>query len=80
MTDETETPLGAALDRLKRFEAALPNLDAAMRAQLISAWKEQILDDLIDLFKRTDDPRDLSNVDRAIAVSMEILAAPKNSQ
>ena len=65
--------MGEALDRLKKFEAELPNLDAPMRAQLISAWKEQILDDLIDLFKRTDDPRDLSNVDRAIALSMEIV-------
>ena len=64
--------LTESLERLKRYEEELPQCDPAIRAQLLAAWKEQIMDDLVDLLRATNDVDSLSNVDRAIALSSDI--------
>ena len=67
--------LDESLARQERFERELAIADPATRAHLLSAWKEQIIADCVALLKTTDDTDCISNVDRAIALSMDITAA-----
>jgi hypothetical protein len=67
----THPKLGESLDRLDRYEAELAKCDSATRKQLLAAWKEQVLEDCAALLRATDDPRHISNVDRAIALSTD---------
>lgn len=64
--------LGESLERLASYEVELKSCDAAMRYQLLSAWKEQILEDCVATLRALDDVRSISNIDRAIALSREI--------
>jgi len=58
--------LRESLDRLARFESELKTCEPAVASQLLSAWKEQIVDDLVSLLRATNDPDLISNVDRAM--------------
>ena len=64
--------LSASLERFKRYEAELSKCNAATRARLLAAWKEQIGEDLIEFLRSTDDVESISNVDRAIALSSDV--------
>ena len=72
------TPLRAALDRGERFEEELKAVDATMRAQLIGAWKESILERAAEVLRVASDPKYLAFLDRNIAVVEEIISAPKS--
>ena len=64
--------LDASLDRLHRFNEELKNCDSAARFQLLAAWKELIMENLVELLAATNDVDSLSNIDRAIALSRDI--------
>lgn len=66
--------LKEALARGNRFEAELKTPDPATRAHLVAAWKELILDQLVDLFRVTDDLGILRIVDQFIALGQDIQA------
>jgi hypothetical protein len=66
------SPLREALDRRARFKKELQEVDPIIRTHLLGAWKEQVIGDCIRLLKATDDPQDISNVDLAIALSIQV--------
>jgi hypothetical protein len=71
--DQTEpmTTLGVAQERGKRFYAELKTADDAMAAQLLAAWKELIMDELVKLLRVTKDPLVLQVLDENIAIGQE---------
>lgn len=70
---KTELPtLAAALERSDRFKAELKTCDVAMKAQLIGAWKEMVMEYLVELFRVTDDPDAIAFVDINIAAGLEV--------
>ena len=60
---EPMTTLGVAQERGKRFYAELKTADDAMAAQLLAAWKELIMDELVNLLRVTKDPLVLQVLD-----------------
>ena len=68
---ETMTTLGNAQERGKRFYAELKTADDAMAAQLLAAWKELIIDELVNLLRVTKDPLVLQVLDENIAIGQE---------
>lgn len=64
--------LEESLARADRFTTELSHAEPAMRAQLLGAWKELIIEQCVALLRSTDDVGSISNVDRAIALSMDI--------
>lgn len=66
--------LSAALDRDKRFEAEIKAADPAMRAQLLGAWKEALLERVVTVLKATGDPKRLVFLDKNLAVLEELIA------
>jgi hypothetical protein len=73
MRTKSDDLLGDSLDRFERFKSELPQCDLSTRAHRLAEWKEQVLDNLVSLLKATNDPRLISNVDRAIASSTDLL-------
>jgi hypothetical protein len=66
--------LGMALRRNERFERELAESDQAMRAQLLSAWKETIFEEFVAALKSTDELQSLGHLDRNIAVVLDLAA------
>jgi hypothetical protein len=64
--------LDASLRRVDRFKQELKDCDSAVRLQLLAAWKEQIIGNLVQLLLATSDVDALANIDRAIALSQDI--------
>jgi hypothetical protein len=46
-----------AVEREKRFHAELKTADPAMAAQLLGAWKELIMGEMVKLLQATNDPK-----------------------
>jgi hypothetical protein len=46
-----------AVERGKRFHAELKTADPAMAAQLLGAWKELIMGEMVKLLQATNDPK-----------------------
>jgi hypothetical protein len=71
--DQTErmTTLGVAQERGKRIYAELKTADDAMAAQLLAAWKELIMDELVKLLRVTKDPLVLQVLDENVAIGQE---------
>jgi hypothetical protein len=63
-----KTPLGAALERDKQFNAELETADDAMKPQLVAAYKELIIEQLVKFLQVTNDPHTLGFLDINIAV------------
>jgi len=74
---ENRNLLRESLDREERFKAEIAVCEPAIAGQLLSAWKEQIMDDLVQLLRATNDPDHISNVDRAIALSQLLVEAKR---
>ena len=72
-TDQTEPmmTLGVAQERGKRFYAELKRADDAMATQILAAWKELIMDELVKLLRVTKDPLVLQVLDENIAIGQE---------
>jgi hypothetical protein len=68
VASEEGDPLGIALERGERFEAELRTVDAVVRSQLLSAWKELIIEEMVGLLRVTDDVLTLRCLDNQIAV------------
>lgn len=68
---EPMTTLAVAQERGKRFYAELKAADDAMVAQLLAAWKEVIMDELVKLLRVTKDPLVLQVLDENIAIGQE---------
>jgi hypothetical protein len=65
--------------RTGRFAAELPGAKPARREMLLRVWKKQILDQCAEVLKITDDVRCLSNIDRAIALSLDVIEAESDA-
>jgi hypothetical protein len=59
----------ASLERGERFKAELKTCPPEMRTQLIGAWKESILETLVEVFRVSDDPNCLHAIDVNIAIA-----------
>jgi len=68
---EPMTTLEVAQERGKRFYAELKRADDTMAAQLLAAWKELIMDELVKLLRVTKDPLVLQVLDENIAIGQE---------
>ncbi len=64
--------LDASLSRAHRFKEELNNCDSTARFHLLAAWKELIMDNLVELLRATSDVDSLAHLDRAIALSHEL--------
>ena len=58
-----------AVERGKRFHAELKTADPAMAAQLLGAWKELIMGEMVKLLQATNDPKILQLADENIALA-----------
>jgi hypothetical protein len=58
-----------AVERGKRFHAELKTADSAMAAQLLGAWKELIMGEMVKLLQATNDPKILQLADENIALA-----------
>lgn len=58
-----------AVERGKRFHAELKTADPAMTAQLLGAWKELIMGEMVKLLQATNDPKILQLADENIALA-----------
>src|SRR5262245_22796577 len=76
---EPMTTLGVAQERGKRFYAELKTADDAMAAQLLAAWKELIMDELVKLLRVTKDPLVLQVLDENIAIGQEFEFGPRGN-
>lgn len=64
--------LDASLRRAYRFNEELKNCDPTARLYLFAAWKELIIDNLMELLRIKSDVDALASIDRAIALSQDI--------
>ncbi len=69
--------LEEALKRQKRFEIEIAQIDGATRFHLLAAWKEQVIEDCIAALRYLDHPDGIANIDRAIAVSIDVYSVKK---
>jgi hypothetical protein len=58
-----------AVERGKRFHAELKTADSVMTAQLLGAWKELIMGEMVKLLQATNDPKILQLADENIALA-----------
>jgi hypothetical protein len=65
--------LDASLRRAYRLKEELKNCDPAARRHLLAAWKELIIGNLVQLLRVTNDIDALASIDRAIALSQDIV-------
>jgi hypothetical protein len=68
-------PLREPLDRSETLERELNTADQPSRACLLSAWKEQILEDIIEVLQETTDHKSISYIGCAIATVREVNSA-----
>jgi hypothetical protein len=64
-----EHPFSIAVARAKRFHVELKTADPAMAAQLLSAWKELIMGEMVKLLQATNNPKILQHTDENIALA-----------
>ena len=67
--NEMMTGFHMAVERGKRFHAELKTADPAMAAQLLGAWKELIMGEMVKLLQATNDPKILQLADENIALA-----------
>lgn len=67
------------MDRSKRFQREIKAADQAMKAQLLGAWKEALLERAATALKATNDPKLLSLFDTNLALVEEFIGTPRAS-
>jgi hypothetical protein len=65
--------LEAAQERENRFKREFKKVDQPMKAQLLGAWKELLIEEFIRTMKVTEDPELLGALDSQIALVREII-------
>ena len=68
---ESSSILGIAQERAERFQAEIKGADEAMAAQLLAAWKEVIMGELVKTLQATKDLHTIAFLDINIAVGQE---------
>lgn len=58
-TKQTDSKLDSALDAVESWRDAIDEADAAKRARLTSAWKEEIMDTFVEVLKECNDTKGL---------------------
>lgn len=56
MENETDSEFELTLTRIRSWRDAIDEADAATKARLMSAWKEEILDSFVEVLKECNGP------------------------
>jgi hypothetical protein len=68
---DVKSKLKASLERGKTFKSELKTCDPATAAQLIAAWKEFILEEMLGLFRMSNDVDWLHVIDNNIGAARD---------